>query len=80
MKLDTELPKLTGEIRKTANFSDHDLMTVSGEEKWIDFIFLRNTLRANIIETRIYEAKYDDQEIGVRFSDHNAIVSKIVLY
>lgn len=80
IKLDTELPKLTGELRKTANFSDHDLMTVSGEEKWIDYIFLRNTPRANIIETRIYEAKYDDQEIGVRFSDHNAVVSKIVLY
>lgn len=79
IKLNTQLPKINGKHHYTANFSDHELNNAKGTPKWIDFILMRKTRKAYIAETRIYEPKNDSLSLGNRLSDHNPIISTIIL-
>ena len=68
-----------GALKHTANFTDHDLMNSEGTPKWIDFILLRRSEWARISDSRIEEPRQiiDDQK--ERLSDHNPIISTIVI-
>lgn len=78
-KLQVQLPEVSSYMKFTANFNDQSLMTASGTPKWIDFILLKNKSLARIIETKIQEPRMSKNGELLRISDHNPIISHIVL-
>ncbi len=68
-----------GEKQSTANFSDNELYPTSGKSKWIDFILLRKSRKAKLLKSKIEEPKSRIRNRLSRLSDHNPIISTIVV-
>lgn len=68
-----------GEKQSTANFSDNELYPTSGKSKWIDFILLRKSRKAKLLKSTIEEPKSRIKNRLSRLSDHNPIISTIVV-
>lgn len=72
--LNCETVDPAGQLRYTANFSDHGLMKSSGLPKWIDFILTRRLGNVKIVDSYIEQPMYQVGEAFERLSDHNPIV------
>jgi len=72
--LDCETLDPKGELRHTANFSDHGLMKAIGLPKWIDFILTRRSGNVKIVDSYIEQPMRLVGEQMERLSDHNPIV------
>jgi endonuclease/exonuclease/phosphatase family metal-dependent hydrolase len=71
-RLDIKLPLLDSFHASTANFRDQDLYSVNGDPVWIDYIFLKKTIKAKQKSTWIEHVFSKNQD---RFSDHDMIYS-----
>lgn len=72
--LNCETVDPAGQLRYTANFSDHRLMKAIGLPKWIDFIMTRRSGNVKIVDSYIEQPMYQVGEAFERLSDHNPIV------
>lgn len=70
--LEVKLPDLSPPFYATANFADQDLFPAEGEPVWIDYIFLKKTIKAKQKSTWIEHVFSKNQD---RFSDHDMIYS-----
>jgi endonuclease/exonuclease/phosphatase family metal-dependent hydrolase len=70
---------LVGELKNTANFSDHDLFLTTGEPTWIDFILLLNSKNGDFVSLQIEQPFCLIDHKYERISDHNPIRSKILI-
>lgn len=77
--LDTEMHKLQGDLKFTANFTDQNLFETSGNPKWIDFVLHREHDFLRVLEAEIFEPKVKTENGMVRISDHNPIALKVVI-
>lgn len=70
-----------GDIKATSNFTDSDLYPSSGRPKWIDFILTEKNARLKTKKVVIEEprARYSKNKMKKRLSDHNPIISTIIL-
>jgi len=75
--LNADTDTLSGKIKSTANFSDHELFETNGSPTWIDFILLQKKSNNSFITTWIEEPKVEIDGTQQRISDHNPIHSKI---
>tara|TARA_R110002072_G_scaffold271987_1_gene432047 strand:- start:30145 stop:30990 length:846 start_codon:yes stop_codon:yes gene_type:complete len=69
----------SGILKKTSNFSDQKLYPTTGKAKWIDFILLRKNKNSKLKKSRIEEPKSKIKGRLSRLSDHNPIISTVVL-
>lgn len=69
----------TGKLKNTCNFNDQELMEADGKPYWIDFIFLRKNKRSKLIESIIESPRQMMSGKLRRLSDHNPIVSTLIL-
>lgn len=70
--LEVKLPDLSPPFYATANFADQDLFPAEGDAVWIDYVFLKKTIKAQQKSTWIEHVFSKNQ---VRFSDHDMIYS-----
>lgn len=77
--LECENDIITGEIKNTANFSDHDLFEAEGNPEWIDFILLTKDSHGSFLRTFIDAPFCLIDGTSSRISDHNPIRSIISL-
>lgn len=73
--LDASNCEVNGDIKSTANFTDHSLTEPSGNSKWIDFILLKNELLVNFKSSHIEEPRCYLKKKNQRISDHNPIIT-----
>ena len=64
---------VSGSIKATSNFPDHDLFEAKGEPKWIDFILVKTNNRVKKHKSEILEPKAKIRGRKGRVSDHNPI-------
>jgi exonuclease III len=77
--LDVENHELRGNLKKTANFTDHDLFNSSGFPIWIDFILTNKAFKHLVLDSRIDEPRALIGEKRSRLSDHNPIITTFIL-
>ncbi|MFT5858911.1 MAG: endonuclease/exonuclease/phosphatase family metal-dependent hydrolase [Flavobacteriaceae bacterium] len=73
--LDASNFKISGELKNTANFTDHSLTNSSGSSKWIDFILLKKEHLVNFKSSHIEEPRCRLKKKNQRISDHNPIIT-----
>lgn len=64
---------VSGSIKATSNFPDHDLFEAKGEPKWIDFILIKKNNRVKKHKSEILEPTARIRGWKRRISDHNPI-------
>lgn len=79
--LNVAFQKPGGDVLNTCNFLDSDLYPTNDNPKWIDFIFTEKSKRIRTKKCVIEEprAKYAGKRQKARLSDHNPIISTILL-
>ncbi|NRA13088.1 MAG: endonuclease/exonuclease/phosphatase family protein [Crocinitomicaceae bacterium] len=68
-----------GKLKSTCNFDDHELMEPDGKPYWIDFIFIRKNKHSKLIGAVIESPRQMIEGKQLRLSDHNPIISTLVL-
>ncbi|MBL1281002.1 MAG: sphingomyelin phosphodiesterase [Fluviicola sp.] len=77
--LDLENISPSGDKKKTSNFSDNELYPTTEKARWIDFILLRKNRKVKLKNSRIEEPKRKINGQLSRLSDHNPILSSVII-